>query len=223
MRYLYYLLLASCGASGLAILLFGLTLGYATAPVAFIWAAPESGQVRSVADAAAADDLVVACEPITLDRPPINYRTIAEFATEAVIAVNTLDYLEWDQQLPTALNRYFEPRAARLYLAQFERSSLLGSIRSNYYTVSALPLRPALVVSEVTIPGVREWTVQVPLRIYYQTGVATLTGGQTDAEQDQVFTVTIVELPPRADNYRGVGVRSIANTRIRQTDELDRL
>lgn len=223
MRTLYFLLLASCGAAGLAILMMVLTLAFSTEPVLYTWATDRDENSAGGFAVAGEGELRPACAPISLEQPMINYRTVAEFATEAVIAVNTFDYLDWDRQIPEALGRYFTPRAGRIYLYQFERSTLLDSIRDNYYTVSALSLRPALVVSEVDIPGEREWTVQVPVRLYYQTGVATLSGGRTDATQDQVFTVTITERPPTDQNYRGVGVRSIANTRIRQTDELDRL
>lgn len=223
MRAIYFLLLASCGAAGLAILMMALALVYTTEPVAHTWATDGDGETVGGFAVAGEGELRAACTPISLEQPNISYRTVADFATEAVIAVNTFDYLDWDSQLPEALNRYFTPRAGRIYLAQFEDSSLLRSIQSNYYTVTALSLRPGVVVSEVDIPGQREWTVQVPIRIYYQTGVATLAGGQTDATQDQVFTVTVTEVPPTDQNFRGVGVRSIANTRLRQTDELDRL
>lgn len=223
MRALYFLLLASCGAAGLAILAMVLTLAFSTEPVVYTWATDRDEITVGGFAAAGEGDLRPVCAPISLDQPTISYRSVAEFATEAVLAVNTFDYLDWDRQIPEALGRYFTPRAGRIYIYQFERSTLLDSIRDNYYTVSALSLRPALVVSEVNIPGEREWTVQVPIRLYYQTGVATLSGGRTDATQDQVFTVTITERPPTDQNYRGVGVRSIANTRIRQTDELDRL
>lgn len=223
MRALYFLLLASCAAAGLAIFVMVLTLAYSTEPVAHTWATDRQGETVGGFAVAGEGELVAACTPIHLERPSISYRTIADFATEAVIAVNSFDYLDWDRQLPEALNRYFTPRAGQIYLAQFGRSSLLNSIKNNYYTVTALSLRPGVVVSEIDIPGQREWTVQVPIRIYYQTGIATLTGGRTDATQDQVFTVTVVEVPPSDQNFRGVGVRSVANTRIRQTDELDRL
>lgn len=221
MRMLYYILILSCGLSSAAILIMVIALGYSTEPVIYRWAASASTGFAAATDGS--EELTEACEPITLDKPTINYHTIAEFATEAVIAVNTFDYLDWDSQLPDALTRYFTPQAGRIYLYEFQRSDLLTSIRGNYYTVSALSLRPALVVSETDLPGYREWTVQVPVRLYYQTGVATVDGGRTDATRDQVFTVTIVERPPTDNNFRGVGVRNIANTRIRKTDELDRL
>lgn len=225
MRALYFLLLASCGVAGAAIMVMSIALAHATEPVEFTWATdtdPDS-TASGFAEVADPSTLRAACEPIRLDAPPISYRTVADFATEAVLAVNTFDYLDWDNQLPAVLNRYFTPNASRVFMGQFERSALLRTIQRNYYTVSALPLRPALVVSATHIPGAREWTVQVPVRVYYQTGAVAAAGASTDATRDQVFTATVVELPPTARNYRGVGVRSIANTRVRQVDELDRL
>lgn len=225
MRMIYYLLLASCGVAGAANVVMTISLAYATEPVEFTWAtdtAPDS-TASGFLEVADPSTLRAACEPIILDAPPISYRTVADFATEAVLAVNTFDYLDWDNQLPEALNRYFAPNASRLYLGQFERSALLRTIQSNYYTVSALSLRPGIVVSESDIPGRRQWTVQVPIRIYYQTGAVAVAGATTDETQDQVFTVTVIELPPTPRNYRGVGVESIANTRVREVDDLDRL
>lgn len=223
MRALYFLLLACCGSAGLAILMTVMTLVYSTEPVIYTWATDREEYSAQGFSVAGDGELRPVCAPILLEQPTISYRTVADFATEAVIAVNSFDYLDWDKQLPEALQRYFTPRAGRIYLSQFEKSNLKRSIRANFYTVSALSLRPALVVREVDIPSERVWIVQVPVRLYYQTGVVSTEGGRTDAFRDQVFTVTVTERPPTEKNYRGVGVRSLANTRIRKTDELDRL
>lgn len=225
MRTVYYLLIACCAVAGVAIVLMTFTLAYNTEPVEFTWVTdsdPDS-TASGFSEVADPSTLRTTCTPIFLDVPPISYQTVADFATEAVIAVNTFDYLDWDAQLPEALNRYFGPRASRIYLYQFKQSALLRSIVSNFYTVSTLSLRPALVVSEIDIPGERQWVVQVPVRVYYQTGAVSVNGARTDAKRDQIFTVTVVELPPTELNFRGVGVLSMANTRVREVDELDRL
>lgn len=221
LRLLHATLLLTCTAAGLTVMFLTAVLVYVTEPTAFAWRLvpsvlePEAAEAQGLAEPA--------CDPIILDHAPVALASIADFAAEAVLSINSYDYLTWDQALPQALNTYFTPSAGRTYLAQFGRSRLLRTVTRSYYTVSALTIRPAMVVASGQVDGVRSWTVQVPVTIRYQTGVTNLDGGATAHAQNEVFTVTVLEQRPNRVNYRGVAINDISNDTIRVVDDLDRL
>lgn len=89
--------------------------------------------------------------------------------------------------------------------------------------MTAITIRPAMVIETGFTNGVRSWTVQIPVMIRYQTGVTNAGGGTTAHTQNEVFTVVVIEQRPTQLNYRGVAINSITNRTVRVADELDRL
>jgi len=215
LRAVYFFLMACCGIVAATTLFLSAVLVYAVEPEEFTWrVSPTTGETARAQDA---------CAPIVLDQPAVALRSISQFATKAVLSVNTYDYLDWDQAIPEALNTYFTAAAARAYLADFRRSRLLGTVTDSYYTVTAITIRPAMVIETGFANGVRSWTVQIPVMIRYQTGVTNAGGGTTAHTQNEVFTVVVIEQRPTQLNYRGVAINSITNRTVRVADELDRL
>lgn len=219
LRVIHFLLLSVTLVATAAALFLTLVLVYAAEPNTFDW--HELAGNAPIADTQGASVLV--CEPIILDQAPIGIASVADYATEAVIAINSYDYLNWDEAIPASLNRYFTPGAANQYYGQFRRSRLLTTIRNSYYTVSALNIRPAMVVATNNLGELRTWTVQVPVTLRYQQGVTTQEGGETVHSQNEVFVVTVYEQRPNSMNYRGVAINDISNKTVRVVDDLDRL
>lgn len=226
LRLVHALLLLTCGVAAAAALFLTLALVYSVEPTSFVWRAiPAGSDIREANEIGegATSASEVACEPIILPRAAIGIGSVADFATEAVIAINTYDYLDWDSAIPNALNTYFTSRAARTYFYQFGRSRLLRTVQNSYYTVSALNIRPAMVVGTTDSADGRTWTVQVPVTLRYQTGVTTADGGRTAHDQTELFTVKILEQRPNRQNFRGVAINDITNETVRVIDDLDRL
>lgn len=219
LRVIHFLLLSATLVAAAAAMFLTLVLVYAAEPNTFDW--HELAADAPITDTQAASTL--ACEPIMLEQAPIGIASVADYATEAVIAINSYDYLNWDEAIPAALNRYFTPGAANQYYGQFQRSRLLQTIRNSYYTVSALTIRPAMVVATNNLDGLRTWTVQVPVTLRYQQGVTTRDGGLTVHDQNEVFIVTVYEQRPNTLNFRGVAINDISNETVRVVDDLDRL
>lgn len=218
-RVIHFVLLSATLVASAAAVFMTLVLVYAAEPNTFDWYELASdGPITGDEEVSG-----VACEPIILDQAPIGIASVADYATEAVISINSYDFLNWDEEIPAALNRYFTPGAANQYYSQFQRSRLLRTIRNNYYTVSALNIRPAMVVATNNVGGVRTWTIQVPVTLRYQQGVTTRDGGKTVHDQNEVFIVTVFEQPPNTLNFRGVAINNISNHTVRVVDSLDRL
>lgn len=222
LRLIHSILIASCMITATVIAFFTFVLVYTVEPSTFSW---REVAIEHLANASGTEGLLgdEACEPIILAEAPIGLGSIADFATEAVIHINTYDYLNWDQAVPEALNTYFTPSAGRVYNRLFERSRLLRTVQNSYYTVSAINTRPAMVTHTATVDGRRTWTVQVPVTIRYQTGVTDADGGETAHAENEVFTLTILEQSPNRANFRGVAINDITHDAVRQIDDLDRL
>lgn len=183
-------------------------------PVDFFWVtADASGQPT------------IECEAQVLDQPAIRPSAITAFARDAVLNVNEYTYLSWDAVLPGALESYFTPTAARLYLRGFETSPLLATVEKNYYQSTAISTFPSIIVSETEVGEERrEWVVQVPTTIYYQTG-----GSKTDSRFSarsrvvhRLYTVRVVEQAPSPENFRGVAVVDMSSRSIGSPAEFTR-
>ncbi len=209
LRSLHIILMAAVAITTVVLLFLTFVLVFVTEPDRFVWAHDGTGEE--------------VCRPVVLETPAIGLVTVAEFARDAVIEINSYDFLNWDAEIPAALNAYFTPAAARNYLRGFERSRLLANVRESYFTVSAISTRPPMVVATYAVSGRRAWDVQIPVQIFYQTGAVTLAGGETQRTQHEVFTVTVVEQAPSRENFRGVAVDGITTTRVRVVDDLDRI
>lgn len=217
LKLIHTILITTCSVVAMAVLFMTAVLVHATEPEDFVWQVSADGEEQQDSSAD------TGCVPIELDQSQIAIKSIADFATEAVLTINSYDYLNWDQAIPDGLDTYFTPAAARSYFAQFSSSRLLRTVTSSYYTVSATTARPAMVISTGSATGVRSWQVQIPITLRYQTGVTNAGGGSTVHSQNEVFTVTVLEQNPNAANFRGVAINDINNQTIRAVDDLDRL
>lgn len=174
---------------------------------------------------------VVACPAVVLDRPIINNAAITSFARDAVLSINDFTYLSWDVALPEALEAYFTPYAAKLYLRDFEDSQLLRQVESNYYRSSAISTYPSVLVDETDAAGRREWLVQVPVIITYSTGNVRASEDQVSRRTAtsrsrrstyRIYTVRLVEQKPTHSNYRGVAVVDMTSVSVRGPQEFSK-
>jgi len=173
----------------------------------------------------------VACPAVVLDRPIINNASITAFARDAVLSINDFTYLSWDVTLPEALEAYFTPYAAKLYLRDFEASRLLTAVQRNYYRSSALSTHPSVIVEELDTSGRREWLVQVPVIINYSTGNVRPTD-ETESRRTadsrsrrstyRIYTVRLVEQKPTHRNFRGVAVVDMTSVSVRGPQEFSK-
>lgn len=202
-------------------LMLGWALTYGVDPVKFNWVTPAA----SAQATGAPTEFAMACEPRVLDQAIYSRVALAKFAAEAVIELNTFDYLNWDEVLQGAVGRFMTPEAGRTFMYSFERGRLLAGVQRNYLSASARLMEPPVIVSESSVGPVRSWTVQVPFEVFYGTGARTVEGVQHDPKLTQaiVATVKLVEQPPTARNFRGVAVSEFKAQGIPNRTMIERL
>lgn len=169
----------------------------------------------------------IACDAVVLEQPIIRPDAITAFARDAILAINDYTYLSWGVVLPEALDAYFTPAAGRVYLRDFQGSRLLKTVNRNYYRSSAISTFPSVLVNETSFGDRREWTVQVPVTVYYSTGTlltnsddGTSRGGARHRRTvHRIYTVRLVEQKPTHANYRGVAVVDVNAASVRGVQE----
>lgn len=174
---------------------------------------------------AAGGSIEAACVPSDLARPIYSMRGVANFAKEAVLELNDYDYLTWDTKLNRVTEQYLTESAAGAYLSQFENSNLLAQVRENYYSVAAQALREPIVSQTRDNGTYRSWEVQVPVRVYYQTGARTVDGPVTDQKRTQmlIYLVQVAEQPPNRSHQRGVAIYAISTQQLTSLENLNQL
>lgn len=200
---------------GIGLAIFSATaLFFFTPPARYVWASDNGN-----------GGLAPACEPTILDRPIYSLTGLAAFATEAVLELNTYDYLTWDTRLTRNTRLYFTEAAGSIYAQQFRASNLLAQVQRDYYSVSGQTVRPPVVTQTRDNGLKRSWEVQVPVRIYYQTGARTADGPETIKSKTQtlVFMVQLVEQTPSQQNQRGIAINTLTFEQVQGTERLDQL
>lgn len=204
-----------------ASLFLGAVLVYGVKPVDFEWV------VQSQADDGAAiqGEFTPACAPRFLTTGLYSHEALAKFAAEAVVDLNTFDYLNWDETLTAAATRYMTERSGLAFMDSFRRGSLLAGVREDYLSVASRLVSGPIVTTISKIGVAQKWTVQVPVAVFFGTGARTVAGVQVKDSMTQtfVFTVDLVEEPPRENNFRGIAVLSMKATRIQNVSILESL
>jgi|JRYH01.1.fsa_nt_gb hypothetical protein len=199
--------------------ILGWALAYGVEPVDFRW-------IRSAQSIdGGTTEFAQVCEPHVLSKPLYSRQALATFAAEAVVDLNNFDYLNWDQVLAPATERYMTPQAARLYMNAFRQGRLRAGIQREYLSVSAQLSSPAIITSESRFGTTRSWQVQVPVEIFYGSGARTVQGVKTRREMTQnfVYSLRLVEQSPSRKNYRGVAISEITATPIASKTVLERM
>lgn len=173
-------------------------------PTEFHWATvDEQGEVS------------VECEAVVLDKVNIELDAISRFAVDAVINANTYNYLSWDRVVPMALDAYFAPYAADVYLHAFSNSQLLAVVKKNYFESSAVSTFPAVIIGEgIASGGRRTWTVQVPATVFFTVGASEEGSPIVEQSVHQIFTVEMIEQSPTPQNFRGMAVIGMSSKKV---------
>lgn len=205
----------------LSVCLVGMFSAAALTFSSFVWGDPTEFHWATIDHEG---NINVECKAVVLEDALIENDAITRFAVEAVINLNSYNFLSWDQAVPRALEEYFAEYAARVYLNEFSSSRLLQSVRRNYYRSSAVSTFPAVIVDQdEDTNGRRTWTVQVPATTFYSTGRDEGKADVVEQTVHQIFTVDLIEQRPTPENFRGVAVIGMTSKKVDGQREFFRL
>lgn len=131
---------------------------------------------------------------------------VADFALEAVRALNTYDYINWISQFNEA-QRFFSPQGWKAFDAELQSVDTLRAVEARKMVVSVRPTGDVRVTWKGLAPnGVYAWQVEAPVDIRY-TAHSDMQSGTGGNRQEGVALLTISRVPT-TNNPRGVGIQA---------------
>lgn len=139
---------------------------------------------------------------IPLDKSNMSHAKIAGFSLDAIKALNTYDYINWQHQL-NAAQQYFSPQGWKKYEEEMVASGTLKAVEARKMIVSIRPTGNAETTWEGKAPnGVYAWKVVIPVIIRYTAHV----GNEQGNTQRGKISVVLSRVPTTT-NAAGVAIQ----------------
>jgi intracellular multiplication protein IcmL len=105
---------------------------------------------------------------IAVNQPFLQDGQVTNFAVEAVTTAMTMNFANWRQDL-SASSRYFQrPEGYQNFLAALDNAKILDFVRDRNLVSTAIANGAIIVGRGVDSQGRYSWTLQIPLRVTYQ-------------------------------------------------------
>lgn len=138
---------------------------------------------------------------IAVNQPFLQDGQVTNFAVEAVTTAMTMDFANWRQDL-AASSRYFQrPDGYENFLLALESAKILDFIRDRNLVSTAIANSAVIVGRGVDARGRYSWTLQIPMRVTYQSA-----NSQTTQE---LFAEVVVSRVPTWESPSAIGITRI--------------
>lgn len=124
---------------------------------------------------------------IPLDRPHLSAAEISTYSAEAVTASLTYSFATYQQDFQRAQQYFTKPRGWNSFVDAIQKSGTLDLVKNRRLNTTAIAQRAVIVREGIGANGIYEWTVQMPVRVTYQSA-SEVTG------QNLMVTVTLERL-----------------------------
>lgn len=138
-----------------------------------------------------------AFEMTALDRPNVSTKALLSWVTLAATSTFTFDFFNYKDQLQ-AIQDYFTEDGFTSFMASLETTGTLSTIEEKKLILSAVAIGPAIVLTEEEIGTKRNWRIQVPLIVRYQSA-------NVDETRTQVVEVLVTQVSTE-DAPKGIGI-----------------
>lgn len=137
---------------------------------------------------------------IPLDQPNISDKALASWASNAVISLNSYDFVNFRKSFQDN-EQYFTRSGWNSYMSALADSKQLKAVQENKYVVSAVLTGAPVVKNRYTLEGRYIWEVQMPIMVTFQ-------NSSGESKQDLMAQLTIQRVST-LDNVNGVGISSL--------------
>ena len=159
----------------------------------------------------AQDNTTGTLTPILALSQPISSRaSILQHATDAIGALNNIDFLNYKGQL-MASSHFFTKNAWERYLGELQRSGTLELIQKRNLVMTGVVTEPPVVVGEGTIFDSLYWDLQVPYRVRY------VSQGYNESV-DYIAKIKVVRVRT-TDNPKGIAIAQFVASRAGGEDK----
>lgn len=153
----------------------------------------------------ATKDNTAICEVYPADNPNLTDTTIREFGKDAVLGLYTFDYINYETQINTVLERNFTAIGRGATNEAMDRAGIISYVTDNALTFKASAMNAARIEEKsVNSDGKDYWIVRFPMVLDIYSGKLT----PIDTQRHMV-TVRIVADTASVSNPNGLGVSSV--------------
>jgi len=135
---------------------------------------------------------------VPLTEPHLSSAEIANFATEAATRALTYTFSNYRAEFDETRPYFTKPRGWNSFVDAINRSGQLDLVKNKRLNLTTVAQRAVIVREGLNADGIYEWTVQLPVRVTYQSS-SQITG--------QDFSITLSVLRQKTYEYpRSVAV-----------------
>jgi len=131
-----------------------------------------------------------------LSKPYQSSASVLQWATQAVVAGYTYNYVNYRQELQAASD-FFTPHGWTQFLAALQNSNNLLAVKQRQWVVSAVPTQAPTMLNQGVKEGRYFWKIQLPIIVTYH--------GRQQAQVPLKVILTIVRISA-INSPRGIGI-----------------
>lgn len=156
-------------------------------------------------------DNTAICEVYPEDNPNITDSSISEFAKDGILNLYTFDYINYEQQMNSVLERYFTPQGRAATSRAMGEANLTSYAQENALTFRASAINAVRIEKTGTDKNGRVyWIVRFPMVLDIYSG-----GLRPIDTQRHLVTVRVSADTASVSNPRGLGITSVTLEPIR--------
>lgn len=153
----------------------------------------------------ATKDNAAICEVYPSDNPNITDATIREFGKDSVLNLYTFDYVNYEQQINTTLERNFTPIGRQATIRAMDKAGILKYVQDNALTFKSSAQNAARIEEKsVNSDGKDFWIVRFPMVLDIYSGSL-----KPIDTQRHMVTVRVVADTASSSNPNGLGISSV--------------
>jgi intracellular multiplication protein IcmL len=144
------------------------------------------------------------CKAQKQDISQVHHATLAQFAQEAAVELNSYDFLNYRRSLTATTEKFLTPKARDQYFSALSETGLIETIKKNFFVVHSFVTDPPQLRDKGVKAGVSFWNIEVPITIWY-------VAGQQRIPENRVLTMTVVNADPSPQNPTGIAIDNIVS------------
>lgn len=146
------------------------------------------------------------CEVFSIADGNVTIPTVTEYASDAIIDLNTYDYVNFQETINRAASKWLTESGRKSYLKTLDESGNLERVKKGKLILRSTKSGAGQVEEDGLLEGRQHyWLVQVPVMIEFYVGGEE----KPNNRQDFLASVTVVQVEPTASNKKGVAIERI--------------
>lgn len=138
---------------------------------------------------------------IAVNQPFLQDGQVTNFAVEAVTTAMTMDFANWRQDLAGSSQYFQRPDGYQNFLAALESAKILDFIQERNLVSTAIANGAVITGRGVDVRGRYSWTLQIPLRVTYQSS--------NDRTTQELLAEVVVSRVPTWESPSAIGITRI--------------